>query len=94
MFLNKCLDKMAPKSLKNKVGELLNEMGAYIQTGGSYLISNRKYGSDFRALLSRLRKFECCLVKNGPCGFIIGRIPDKGSHSPRYNNWLWRNTML
>ncbi|WP_040203555.1 EcsC family protein [Neobacillus jeddahensis] len=34
----KLLDKITPKFIHNKVGSLLDEMGAYVQTGGSYLI--------------------------------------------------------
>ncbi|MBG9775695.1 EcsC family protein [Brevibacillus laterosporus] len=35
------LDRAVPKVLKEKVGDLLNELGAYIQTGGKYLIKNQ-----------------------------------------------------
>ncbi|PLS02302.1 EcsC family protein [Neobacillus cucumis] len=34
----KILDKITPKFIHNKVGKLLEEIGSYIQTGGSYLI--------------------------------------------------------
>lgn len=38
----KILDKITPQFIHNKVGKLLEEMGAYIQTGGSYLIREDK----------------------------------------------------
>ncbi|AYK08246.1 EcsC family protein [Brevibacillus laterosporus] len=41
------LDRAVPKSLKEKVGDLLNELGAYIQTGGKYLIRNQDVWSRF-----------------------------------------------
>jgi len=34
----KLLDKITPQFIHNKVGNLLEEIGSYIQTGGSYLI--------------------------------------------------------
>ncbi|MED4228069.1 EcsC family protein [Neobacillus cucumis] len=34
----KLLDKITPQFIHNKVGSLLEEIGSYIQTGGSYLI--------------------------------------------------------
>ncbi|MEH7419109.1 EcsC family protein [Neobacillus drentensis] len=34
----KLLDKITPKFIHNKVGSLLEEIGSYVQTGGSYLI--------------------------------------------------------
>ncbi|WP_308211954.1 EcsC family protein [Neobacillus cucumis] len=34
----KLLDKLTPQFIHNKVGNLLEEIGSYIQTGGSYLI--------------------------------------------------------
>ncbi|MEH7549109.1 EcsC family protein [Neobacillus vireti] len=34
----KLLDKLTPQFIHNKVGSLLEEIGSYIQTGGSYLI--------------------------------------------------------
>ncbi|ULT56567.1 EcsC family protein [Neobacillus drentensis] len=34
----KLLDKITPSFIHNKVGSLLEEIGSYIQTGGSYLI--------------------------------------------------------
>ncbi|WP_160725209.1 EcsC family protein [Bacillus sp. USDA818B3_A] len=34
----KLLDKITPRFIHNKVGNLLEEIGSYIQTGGSYLI--------------------------------------------------------
>jgi len=34
----KILDKITPQFIHNKVGNLLEEVGSYIQTGGSYLI--------------------------------------------------------
>jgi hypothetical protein len=38
----KLLDKMTPKIIHNKIGELLDEMGSYLQTGGKYLINQRQ----------------------------------------------------
>ncbi|WP_232697349.1 EcsC family protein [Brevibacillus daliensis] len=35
------LDRVAPKMLKDKVGEMLNELGAFIQSGGKHLISEK-----------------------------------------------------
>lgn len=57
------LDKIAPKSLKNKVGELLNEMGAYIQTGGSYLISNQEVWRRFPGSLATLEEVRMQSLK-------------------------------
>ncbi|SFB11883.1 MULTISPECIES: EcsC family protein [unclassified Bacillus (in: firmicutes)] len=36
----KILDKITPKFIHQKIGTLLDEIGGYIQTGGSYLIRN------------------------------------------------------
>ncbi|WP_251552530.1 EcsC family protein [Neobacillus muris] len=37
----KLLDKITPQFIHNKVGSLLEEIGSYIQTGGSYLIKKQ-----------------------------------------------------
>jgi hypothetical protein len=37
----KLLDKITPKFIHNKVGALLEEIGAYIQNGGRYLINEK-----------------------------------------------------
>jgi hypothetical protein len=38
----KILDKITPQFIHNKVGKLLEEIGAYIQNGGRYLIKENK----------------------------------------------------
>jgi hypothetical protein len=38
----KLLDKITPQFIHNKVGGLLEELGAYIQNGGKYLINENK----------------------------------------------------
>jgi hypothetical protein len=38
----KLLDKITPQFIHNKVGVLLEELGAYIQNGGKYLINENK----------------------------------------------------
>ena len=45
----KILDKLTPSFIQAKVGELVNELGTYIQTGGKYLVSEQ-------AMLKRIRK--------------------------------------
>ncbi|WP_227397074.1 EcsC family protein [Jeotgalibacillus aurantiacus] len=37
----KLLDKFTPKFIQNKIGELLDELGSFIQTGGRYLFSEK-----------------------------------------------------
>ncbi len=37
----KLLDKITPKFIHNKIGTLLEELGNYIQTGGSYLVNEK-----------------------------------------------------
>jgi hypothetical protein len=37
----KFLDKITPKFIHNKIGTLLEELGNYIQTGGSYLVNEK-----------------------------------------------------
>ncbi|OLS40017.1 EcsC family protein [Bacillus sp. MRMR6] len=37
----KLLDKITPKFIHNKVGSLLEEIGAYLQNGGQYLINEK-----------------------------------------------------
>ncbi|WP_373293898.1 EcsC family protein [Paenibacillus albidus] len=41
----KLLDKVTPKFIHEKVGQLLDELGGYIQNGGNYLVAGRKVGS-------------------------------------------------
>lgn len=36
------LDKLTPKIIQQYIGEILDELGSYIQTGGQYLISEEK----------------------------------------------------
>lgn len=36
------LDKLTPKILQQKIGQALDEVGSYVQTGGRYLISERE----------------------------------------------------
>lgn len=43
------LDKMTPKMIRNKLGVVLNELGRFIQSGGTYLISSK-------AVMQRLAK--------------------------------------
>jgi hypothetical protein len=38
----KLLDKITPKFIHNKIGTLLEELGNYIQTGGNYLVNEKK----------------------------------------------------
>jgi hypothetical protein len=35
------LDKLTPKFLQDKIGQAIDEVGSYVQTGGQYLISER-----------------------------------------------------
>ncbi|WP_409347347.1 EcsC family protein [Paenibacillus sp. MBLB4367] len=35
------LDKVTPKFLQDKIGQAIDEVGSYVQTGGQYLISER-----------------------------------------------------
>lgn len=35
------LDKLTPKALQNKFGQVIDEIGSYVQTGGRYLISEK-----------------------------------------------------
>ncbi|MVP00257.1 EcsC family protein [Paenibacillus lutrae] len=35
------LDKLTPKFLQDRIGQLIDEMGSYLQTGGRYLVSQR-----------------------------------------------------
>lgn len=37
----KILDKLTPKFIQKKLGEVVNELGSYIQTGGKYLVSEQ-----------------------------------------------------
>lgn len=41
----KIMDKWTPKFIQTKMGTLLDELGQYIQTGGSYLSSTSKIKS-------------------------------------------------
>lgn len=36
------LDKVMPKALKQKIGDALNEVGQYLQTGGKFLVQKKK----------------------------------------------------
>lgn len=38
----KLLDKVTPKIIHEKIGQLLDELGNYIQNGGNYLVAGRK----------------------------------------------------
>jgi len=38
----KLLDKVTPKFIHEKIGEYLDELGLYIQTGGKYLVSQKE----------------------------------------------------
>lgn len=40
----KLLDKVTPKFIHEKIGQLLDELGGYIQNGGNYLVAGRKVG--------------------------------------------------
>lgn len=46
----KILDKLTPKFIQQKIGEVVNELGSYIQTGGKYLVSEK-------AIIKRINKF-------------------------------------
>ncbi|KAB7704919.1 EcsC family protein [Bacillus aerolatus] len=37
----KLLDRITPKVIQNKIGQLLDEIGSFIQTGGQYLIQEK-----------------------------------------------------
>nr|WP_150270288.1 EcsC family protein [Paenibacillus tepidiphilus] len=41
----KLFDKLTPKFVHARIGALLDELGAYIQNGGKYLVAGRKVGS-------------------------------------------------
>jgi hypothetical protein len=41
----KLLDKVTPKFISDKIGQLLDELGGYIQNGGNYLVAGKKVGS-------------------------------------------------
>ncbi|ASA24712.1 EcsC family protein [Paenibacillus donghaensis] len=41
----KLLDKITPKFIHDKVGQLLDELGNYVQNGGNYLVAGRKVDS-------------------------------------------------
>ncbi|MFE4712362.1 EcsC family protein [Paenibacillus sp. NPDC056722] len=41
----KLLDKITPKIIHDKIGQLLDELGGYIQNGGNYLVAGRKVGT-------------------------------------------------
>ncbi|RAK22097.1 EcsC family protein [Anoxybacillus vitaminiphilus] len=43
----KVLDKLTPSFIHKKVGQLLDEIGSYIQTGGQYLVQEQKILSKF-----------------------------------------------
>jgi hypothetical protein len=43
----KILDKLTPSFIHKKVGQLLDEIGSYIQTGGQYLVQEQKILSKF-----------------------------------------------
>lgn len=47
----KILDKLTPKFIQQKLGEIVNELGSYIQTGGKYLVSEQ-------AIIKRINKFS------------------------------------
>ncbi|WP_145333195.1 EcsC family protein [Paenibacillus xylanexedens] len=36
------LDKVMPKAIKQKIGDALNEVGQYLQTGGKFLVQKKK----------------------------------------------------
>ena len=36
------LDKLTPRVLQNKINDILNEIGSYVQSGGRYLISEKQ----------------------------------------------------
>jgi EcsC protein family len=38
----KVLDKLTPNIVHKKVGQLLDELGSYIQSGGQYLVKEEK----------------------------------------------------
>ncbi|MEH7385584.1 EcsC family protein [Bacillus sp. JJ1521] len=38
----KILDKLTPKFIHEKIGQLLDEIGSYIQTGGKYLVQEKQ----------------------------------------------------
>ncbi|WP_091260692.1 EcsC family protein [Aneurinibacillus thermoaerophilus] len=54
------LDKITPKLIRDKIGQAIDEVGSYIQTGGQYLISEKQTlerlqtfaSQDFDALLT------------------------------------------
>lgn len=62
----KILDKLTPSFIQAKVGELVNELGTYIQTGGKYLVSEQ-------AMLKRIRKASS--IKSIETIEDIGQIP-------------------
>lgn len=35
------LDKMTPKTIRNQIGQAIDELGGYVQTGGRYLVSEK-----------------------------------------------------
>ncbi|MDF2662490.1 MAG: hypothetical protein K0Q94_5281 [Paenibacillus sp.] len=35
------LDKLTPKGIRNKIGQAIDELGSYLQTGGRYLVSQK-----------------------------------------------------
>ncbi|MEF3304844.1 EcsC family protein [Paenibacillus sp. GYB003] len=35
------LDKLTPKTVRNKIGQAIDELGGYVQTGGRYLVSEK-----------------------------------------------------
>ena len=41
----KIIDKWTPTFIQNKIGVLVDELGQYVQTGGSYLSSTSKIPS-------------------------------------------------
>ncbi len=41
----KIMDKWTPKFIQSKMGSLIDELGQYVQTGGSYLSSTSKIKS-------------------------------------------------
>ena len=43
----KIIDKWTPTFIQNKIGVLVDELGQYVQTGGSYLSSTSKIPSYF-----------------------------------------------
>nr|WP_240041275.1 EcsC family protein [Paenibacillus ginsengarvi] len=36
------LDKLTPKAIRNKIGQAIDELGGYVQTGGRYLLSEKQ----------------------------------------------------